>query len=53
MLLNTLFIKENNAIAEVDLVAGEITKIHGLGFKDWSQLAMDPSDRDGGIFHHF
>ena len=53
MLLYISIIKENNALAEVDLIAGEITKIHGLGFKDWSQLAMDPSDWDGGFFNPF
>ncbi|XP_048764949.2 mesenchyme-specific cell surface glycoprotein-like [Ostrea edulis] len=43
-------LQENNAIAVVDLQTENITTIHGLGFKDWSQLRLDPSDKDGGIF---
>lgn len=35
----------------VDLQTENITSIHGLGFKDWSQLRMDPSDKDGGKIH--
>ena len=43
-----VFFQENNAIAVVDLQAENISAIHGLGFKDWSQLRLDPSDKDGG-----
>lgn len=33
-------------MAVVDLVADDITAIHGLGFKRWEEL--DASDEDGG-----
>ncbi|XP_062619483.1 uncharacterized protein LOC134281037 isoform X2 [Saccostrea cucullata] len=42
-------LQENNAIAEVDLLTDSITQIHGLGFKDWKNYKLDPSDSDGGI----
>ncbi|TLV02255.1 choice-of-anchor I family protein [Dyadobacter luticola] len=44
-------LQENNGIAEVDLIGGNILKIHPLGSKDISQLinAMDPSDKDGKV----
>lgn len=40
--------QENNALAVVDLVAGKITRLIGLGFKDHSQAGqgLDASDRD-------
>lgn len=43
-------LQENNAIAEVNLPAGNITKIMPLGFKDFSQTqnAIDASDRPAG-----
>ncbi|MGB0695827.1 MAG: choice-of-anchor I family protein [Rhodospirillaceae bacterium] len=41
--------QENNAIAVVDLAKAEITDIWGLGWKDHSQVAMDASNKDGGI----
>ncbi|KAK7505707.1 hypothetical protein BaRGS_00002978 [Batillaria attramentaria] len=34
----------NNAIAEVDLRNNRITKLHGLGFKQWGEF--DASDKD-------
>nr|KAG5713081.1 hypothetical protein BaRGS_021875 [Batillaria attramentaria] len=37
----------NNAIAEVDLRNNRITKLHGLGFKQWGEF--DASDKDDGI----
>ena len=43
-----MYPQENNAIAVVDLETGEITSVHGLGFKDWSQSEIDTSDEDGG-----
>ena len=42
-------LQEVNAIATVDLAAGKVTTVKGLGFKDWSQIDMDASDRDGDI----
>lgn len=44
-------LQENNAIAEVNLVAGSITKIMPLGFKDYSQSAnaIDVSDKDNAV----
>lgn len=41
-------LQENNAVAEVDLIAGKITKIMPLGFRDISlaENAFDVSDRD-------
>lgn len=42
-------LQENNAIATVDLIAGVVTNVVALGFKDHSlsRNALDPSDRDG------
>ncbi|WP_203416411.1 choice-of-anchor I family protein [Jiangella ureilytica] len=44
-------LQEANALAEVDLAGAEVTAIHALGTKDWSQPGneLDPSDEDGGI----
>ena len=44
-------LQENNAIAVVDLEAGTVTDVFGLGFKDYSleANAIDPSNEDGGI----
>lgn len=44
-------LQENNGIAEVDLLAGDIVKIWPLGTKDVSLTinAIDPSDRDSKI----
>ncbi|KAI7845030.1 hypothetical protein COHA_001396 [Chlorella ohadii] len=44
-------LQENNAIATLDLASGQITAIHGLGFKDHSlnANAMDASDKDKAI----
>lgn len=41
-------IQENNAIAVVDLEDNSVS-LMGLGYKDWSQLTMDASDKDGGV----
>ena len=43
-----IIFQENNAIATVDLVKGEIIDIHPLGSKAWEGLKMDISDKDGG-----
>lgn len=42
------FLQENNAVAVLDIATATITDIYGLGFKDWGNLTMDPSDRDNG-----
>ena len=44
----TVLLQENNAIAEIDMVTETISEIRGLGFKDWKQYKLDPSDSDGG-----
>jgi hypothetical protein len=44
-------LQENNAIAVVDLLAAEVSRLLPLGTKDHSRpgQGLDPSDRDGGI----
>jgi len=44
-------LQENNAVAELDIAAGEITAIIPLGFKNHSILGneLDASNRDNGI----
>lgn len=44
-------LQENNAIAVLDIEAGVITRVVGLGFKDHTQAgnSLDASDQDGGI----
>jgi hypothetical protein len=44
-------LQENNAVAELDITAGEITAILPLGFKDHSIIGneLDASNDDGGI----
>ncbi len=44
-------LQENNAIAVVDIKKGEVTALHGLGFKDHSVAGqgIDASDKDNGI----
>lgn len=45
----TIVMQENNAVATLDLSTNTITGIHALGFKDYSTLSLDLSDRDGGV----
>ncbi len=40
-------LQEANAIAEVNLAAAKVTTITPLGAQDHSEVAIDPSDRDG------
>nr|WP_136251999.1 choice-of-anchor I family protein [Ningiella ruwaisensis] len=42
-------IQEANALAIVDLTNNTLSSVIGLGFKDWGQLQLDASDRDGGV----
>ena len=41
-------IQENNALAIVNLQNNNL-ELKGLGFKDWSSLQLDASDKDGGV----
>ena len=41
-------LQENNALAEVNLKKGKITGVFGLGFKDWSGIPIDTTDKDDG-----
>lgn len=45
-------LQENNAFAVVDLTEKKVTKLVGLGFKDYSleENALDISDKDGKIY---
>ena len=45
-------LQENNAIAKIDIRNKRVTNIFPLGFKNYNldANAVDPSDRDGGIF---
>ena len=45
----TIVMQENNAVATLDLSTNVITGIHALGFKDYSTLSLDLSDKDGGV----
>ncbi|WP_395344696.1 choice-of-anchor I family protein [Ningiella sp. W23] len=42
-------IQEANAMAIVNLTDNTLASVIGLGFKHWSSLQLDASDRDGGI----
>ncbi|NDB65248.1 MAG: hypothetical protein EB168_06215 [Euryarchaeota archaeon] len=42
----TIVMQENNAVATLDLSTNTITGIHALGFKDYSTMSFDLSDRD-------
>ena len=41
-------LQENNALAEVNLKKGKITGVFGLGYKDWSGIPIDTTDKDDG-----
>jgi len=41
-------IQENNGLAIVNLEDNSL-ELKGLGFKDWSSLQIDASDKDGGV----
>ncbi len=41
-------LQENNALAEVNLKKGRITGVFGLGYKDWTGIPVDTTDRDDG-----
>ena len=41
-------IQENNALAIVNLQDNSL-ELKGLGFKEWSSLQLDASDKDGGV----
>lgn len=45
-------LQENNALARIDIASKRIEEIMPLGFKSYNTLenAIDPSDKDGGIF---
>ena len=45
----TIVMQENNAVATLDLSTNTITGIHALGFKDYSTMSFDLSDRDDGV----
>lgn len=42
-------LQENNAVAILDLQTMSIVDIAPLGSKTWSKMAMDASDKDGGV----
>jgi len=47
-------LQENNGLAVVDLINNRLVNVIGLGFKDWSTLKLDASDKDGGMhFKHY
>ena len=41
-------LQENNALAEVNFKKGKIKGVFGLGYKDWSDIPIDTTDKDGG-----
>ena len=41
-------LQENNALARVNLKKGKITGVFGLGYKDWTGIPIDTTDRDDG-----
>ena len=43
-------LQENNALAGVNLKKGKITGVFGLGYKDWSGISIDTTDKDDGYF---
>ena len=41
-------LQENNALARVNLKKEKITGVFGLGYKDWSGIPFDTTDKDDG-----
>ena len=41
-------LQENNALASVNLKKGKISGVFGLGYKDWSGIPIDTTDKDDG-----
>ncbi len=44
-----VILQENNALGILDIKTSTIKEVVALGFKDWSDLKIDASNRDGGI----
>lgn len=42
-------LQENNALGVIDIAAGEIKNVVGLGFKDHSKIPLDVSNKDDAI----
>ncbi|XP_033748424.1 mesenchyme-specific cell surface glycoprotein-like [Pecten maximus] len=42
-------LQENNAVAVLNLSIPDITAIHPLGYKNWTNSKLDVSDKDGSI----
>jgi hypothetical protein len=42
-------LQENNAMAQIDVAAGTVTSVTGLGWVDHSMTGLDPSNDDGAI----
>ena len=42
-------LQENNVIAKIDISSGIVTDYFGLGYKDWSQSALDASNKDNRV----
>ena len=42
-------LQENNVIAKINIENGIVTDYFGLGYKDWSQSALDASNKDNRI----
>jgi hypothetical protein len=41
-------LQENNSLARVDLKKEKITGVFGLGYKDWTGIPFDTTDKDDG-----
>jgi DNA-binding beta-propeller fold protein YncE len=42
-------LQEANAIGVIDIATASVTAVNALGFKDYSVVPFDASDRDGGV----
>lgn len=38
--------QENNAMVVIDIASGKVTKVFGLGLKDWTKFKFDVTDKD-------